>query len=211
MIKTRTAFIFLALCFVSATLLAQERKPKKYPFRDWIRDSLPPASNSLTDLDRLDLIYLHILEAKNHKKGAALMACTGATLRHRYFPFLFGIKFTLLHENDKDFIDLDKKLPRHVFADQQKKPDNDKLQHFFASAWLTYIFNDAELADIIGLKVEKYEDLVVKGDAYDERDIRTNRLGQHFAVLLRENPNTLPGEIFRKWNEEYLEQKVTAE
>lgn len=203
MIHRRTAFIFLALCFVSATLLAQERKPKKYPFRDWIRDSLPPASDSLTDLDRLDMIYLHILHAKNNKKGATLLACTGATLRHRYFPLPFGIKFYMLHERDADFKLLDKTLPRNLYADQPQKPDNDKLQHFFASAWLTYIFNDAELADIIGLKVEKYEDLIVKGDAYDERDIRTNRLGQQFAVLLRDNPNTLPSQLFRKWNEEY--------
>ena len=203
MLKPRTAFIFLAFCFVSATLLAQERKPKKYPFRQWIRDSLPPPGDSLTDLDRLDLIYLHILEEKKRKKGAALMACVGATLRHRYFPFPLGLKFYLLHESDNDFKDLDKKLPRHLYADQQKKPDNDKLQHFFASAWLTYIFNDPELADIIGLKVEQYEDLIIKGDAYDERDVRTNRLGQQFAVLLRENPNILPSHIFRKWNEEY--------
>jgi hypothetical protein len=91
-----------------------------------------------------------------------------------------------------------------LFSDKQDKSDADKLQHFFASSWLAYVFKDAELADLIGVQVERYEDLLVKGDAFDERDIRANRLGQQFGLLLHKNPHVLPSEFFRQWNNDYL-------
>jgi hypothetical protein len=207
----RTALLFITFCCVTTILLAKEKQPRKYPFRDWIRDSLPPESDTLTDLQRLDMIYTHILAAKNYKKGATLLACVGATLHHRYFPFVFGIKLPLLQESKQDFDAHGKKIPGHLFADKRdKKPDADKLQHFFASSWLAYVFKDAELADMIGIKVEQYEDLIVKGDAFDERDIRANRLGQQFGLQLHKNPFILPGDFFRRWNDEYLKKQAVS-
>jgi len=172
--NTRTALLFLTFCCVATVLLAKEKQPKNNPFRDWIRDSLPPASDSLTDLQRVDMIYKHILAAKNYKKGATLLACVGATLHHRVIPFVFVIKFPLLNESKADFKKHSAKIPGNLFADKQKKDDADKLQHFFASSWLAYTFKDAELADMIGVQVEKYEDFLVEGDALRRDVVRAN-------------------------------------
>jgi hypothetical protein len=56
----------------------------------------------------------------------------------------------------------------------------------------------------MGLGIEIGEDAFVTGGANDRRDVRANRLGHHFAELLREHPDALPSMMFRAWNREYV-------
>lgn len=171
-----------------------------YETRAWVREQLPAAGGSLSDLDRIDCIWLTALDAADGDVGDALLAALIATFKHRSVPFTFGVSVPLTIEGPRDFARRVSRLPRHIYADAPEADDRDKLQHFFASAWLAWRLDGPELADLIGLGVELGEDAFVRGGANDPRDVRTNRLGQLYAELLRTHPTALPGDVFRAWN-----------
>ncbi len=198
----KSVFAALIILFCGTANAFAQKKSRQVTVKAWVRDSLPPVSDTLTDIQRVDMIYLYVLKAKNYRKGRTLFACMRATLRHNYIPTL-GLRIPLTLENTPSFRRRIKKLPGALFADNTGSRDSDKLQHFFASAWLAYFTNDPQFADLVGIAVERGEDLIVTSDIYDERDIRANRLGQQFAIQLRKNPHALPGDLFRAWNDDY--------
>ncbi|MBI5464835.1 MAG: hypothetical protein HY966_07795, partial [Ignavibacteriales bacterium] len=59
--------------------------------------------------------------------------------------------------------------------------DKDKLQHFFASAYLAYASESAELARTTGNLVEWAEAKFIVGGADDWRDRRSNEQGKSFG------------------------------
>jgi hypothetical protein len=122
---------------------------------------------------------------------------------HRTIPLLIGINLPLTLEPSEEFRQRVARLPSKLFADLPDGNDRDKLQHFFASAWLAWTLDSRDAADLLGLGIEAGEDAFVKGGANDRRDVRANRLGQHFAELLHEHPDALPSMIFRAWNREW--------
>ena len=174
-----------------------------YLTRAWVREYLPPAGDSLDDLDRLDMIYLRALREAGGDQGVALIASLFAVFEHRTIPLSFGLNLPLTLEPPDAFGRRVARLPSKLFADLPDGNDRDKLQHFFASAWLAWILENGGLADFIGLGIEAGEDAFVNGGVNDPRDVRANRLGQHFATLLRDYPDARPSMMFRAWNREY--------
>jgi hypothetical protein len=176
-----------------------------YRARVWVRDSLPPESDSVADLDRVDMIYLRALREAGGDIESALLASLIATFEHRTIPFTFGFDLPLTFEPRDLFDRRVARLPGHLFLDHPNGGDRDKLQHFFASAWLAHTLDNGLLADIIGQGVEQGESSFIVGGADDPRDIRANRLGQLFVELLATHPRALPSSMFRAWNRRYVE------
>jgi hypothetical protein len=175
-----------------------------YLTRSWVRDSLPPASDSLDDLARLDMIYVRAIGESSGDIGVALFASLIACFEHRTIPFSFGLHLPLTLEPQDAFERRVARLPEKIFADQPRGNDRDKLQHFFASASLAWGLDNAALADLAGLGIESGEAAFIAGGADDPRDVRANRLGQHFAELLRDYPHALPSVLFRAWNRAWM-------
>lgn len=173
-----------------------------YHTRAWVRDSLGRArTNNITnDVGKVDQIYRHALAEANGDHTVALLAAAIATLEHRHIPLAIGIDLPLTFESRTDFNRRVATLPRRLFADRPNGDDRDKLQHFFASAWLTLALGSRKSADAIGWGIERGEQLLLSGQAQDLRDIRANRLGQRFAELLKHHPTALPSMMFNGWN-----------
>ncbi len=174
-----------------------------YQTRVWVREALPPPSDTLDDLDRLDMIWSRALDESDGRIDRALLASLIATFKHREIPFTFGITLPITVEGSEAFARRTAILPRHLYVDLPDGDDRDKLQHFFASAFLSWTLDNGALADLAGLGVEVGEDAFVRGGANDPRDVRTNRLGQLFAELLHTHPAATPGMMFRAWNRMY--------
>ncbi|MDB5033368.1 MAG: hypothetical protein JWQ98_609 [Chlorobi bacterium] len=174
-----------------------------YQTREWVRDSLPPAGDSLDDLARMDMIYMRSIGEAGGDLQLALFGSLIASFEHKTIPFTFGLHLPLTLEPEAGFNKRVARLPDRIFLDQPRGNDRDKLQHFFASAWLAWTFDNDGTADLIGIGIEEGEELFIRGGANDPRDVRANRLGQLFAELLRTYPRALPSTIIRAWNEEY--------
>jgi hypothetical protein len=184
-------------------LLLPESLFAGYQTRAWVRDYLPESNDSLSDLDRVDMIYLRALRESGGDHGRALLASLFAVFEHHTIPLSIGINLPLTLEPTGAFQRRVARLPGRLFADMPAGNDRDKLQHFFASAWLAWTLDGTAVADLIGLGIEVGEDAFVRGGANDRRDVRANRLGQHFAELLHNYPTALPSMLFRAWNREY--------
>ncbi len=174
-----------------------------YATRTWVRDSLPSSGDSVGDLDLVDVIYLRALHEAGGDHTLALFAATISVMEHRHIPLAIGIDVPLTLESQEEFDRRVARLPRVLFADRPEGDDRDKLQHFFASAWLTLVLDDPSLADLGGLAIERGEGILLQGGEEDNRDIRANRLGQHFATLLLHRPHALPSTLFKAWNKEF--------
>lgn len=169
-----------------------------YNTRLWVRDSL--SSDTTDDLGKIDQIYRRALSETNGDHTVALLAAAIATMEHRHIPFAIGIDLPLTLETQEAFDQRVAKLPKRLFADLPNGDDRDKLQHFFASAWLASALDSRHAADAIGWGIEIGEQLLLTGGVHDPRDIRANRLGQLFAELLNNHPTALPSMMFDAWN-----------
>ena len=175
-----------------------------YATRAGVRDSLPPVSDSLDEIDRIDLIYMKAVSEAAGDLDLALVGALFAVFEHQDIPLSFGLRLPLTLEPDTLFARRVARLPFSFFADRVGGDDRDKLQHFFASALIARLLDNEELADAIGIAIEVGEDLFVTGGVNDVRDVRANRLGQMFAGMLHDTPHLLPGGVIRAWNREFL-------
>ena len=75
-----------------------------YMTRAWVRDSLPPASDTLDDLARLDMIYVRAIGESSGDLGMALFASLIACFEHRTIPFSFGLHLPLTLEPQEAFV-----------------------------------------------------------------------------------------------------------
>jgi hypothetical protein len=171
-----------------------------YATRTWVRDSLPATGDPI---ERVDMIYRRAVDEAAGDLDLAIVGALFAVFEHQDIPLTFGLNLPLTLEPEDRFNARIARLPRGLFADAPNGDDRDKLQHFFASALMTRLLDNAELADLLGLFIESGEDLFVKGGVNDHRDVRANRLGQMFAEMLHDEPHLLPGVILRAWNDEY--------
>lgn len=192
-----------------SSLLLPSLMAESYALREYIRNCLPHslygriASGDEVlafELENLDRIYVHALRLTYGNYQDALLICTLGTLTHKDIPFSFGLRFPLTTESDSLYNERTARLPRMIFCDVPASGDADKLQHFFASAYATLVADGEALPDAFGLLVELGESGFVENEAYDNRDIRTNRLGQLFARRLYELPALLPSQVFQEWN-----------
>lgn len=157
---------------------------------------------SFGDLRAVDAIYVRAMQLTNNNTGVALLLSTIGTLDHR----LVGIKVPLLsiyvplsNESQEDFDSRLRNIGVRIYSDSPSGApgDRDKLQHFFGSAFLTFVFESRHTAERFGEFVERGEEALIIDGAFDDRDTRANRQGQEFALALLENNLRYPSEFLR--------------
>jgi len=147
----------------------------------------------------VDLAFRRAEQMCWNNRGIALFVMFAATLDHRIVGFripLLGpiLWLPLTGEFSEEFEERLLALPSRLFPDTPPGDagDRDKLQHFFGSAFLAYVFEDAEAAERVGEFVEWGEEAFVVDGVYDQRDREANARGRRFATLLRDDREALP-------------------
>lgn len=154
------------------------------------------------DLYSVDAIFDEAMRISWSNAYEALLISLVSTMDHRKFgvrfPF-FGplLWIPLSSEFEDEFRIRIHALPTRFYKDTPASGDRDKLQHFFGSAFLTYISESRDAAQRIGEFIEWGEENVIVGGASDERDFRANRQGQEFGLRLLEDKSTLPSPFFQ--------------
>ena len=170
--------------------------------RSYIRD---PRFRVLTercgDLRAVDGIYLKALKIADYDIARALFLSLMGTLEHQSVEFkvpLLGILgVPLTFEEDSLFQCRRTNLPTKIYQDTPPEGDKDKLQHFFASAYLAYASDSPELAKQSGNFVEWGESKFIAGGADDPRDKRANQHGEAFGRDLLVVKTLLPSDYLR--------------
>ena len=158
--------------------------------------------NQYGDLRAVDAIFVRAMQMTNNNTALSLLMAAIATFDHD----VVGVKvpvlqlcFPLSSEPKEEFADRINNLPAHFYSDSpvRKEGDRDKLQHFFGSSFLTFVFESPQTAERFGEFVEHGEDAFIIGGVLDDRDFRANRHGQEFGLALLENNHRLPSEFLR--------------
>jgi hypothetical protein len=171
-----------------------------YELKEFIRgDEFSRFRTERGDLNAVDSIFSVALQLSWNNVYEALFISTIATMDHSKFGVKLPIVgpllwFPLTSEFEEDFQKRVAALPRMLYVDSPMKHagDRDKLQHFFGSAFLAYMFESREAAERFGGFVEWGEDKVVVDGALDERDFRANRHGQEFGLALLNDKSVNP-------------------
>jgi len=134
-----------------------------------------------------------------NNRAVSLLTVFLAMIDHRNVGFrvpLLGpiVWLPLSGEFPEEFMARIHTLPAHLFPDSPpgEYGDRDKLQHFFGSAFLAYVFGSAAPAERVGDFIEWGEDAFVVDGTYDLRDVEANARGRRFAARLREDRRALP-------------------
>jgi hypothetical protein len=130
-----------------------------------------------------DEIYYSALEYAHGNLGEALLSAAFGSIEHEYIPIAFfgsEIRIPLTSEDHQRFVVRWSHIPSHLY--HTTEVDRDKLQHFFASAWLKESLGMDWLARVAGKMVEVGESLFVVGGSEDPRDLHANHDGIHFAI-----------------------------
>jgi hypothetical protein len=129
----------------------------------------------------------------------ALLISLLATMDHRRFGVRLPLIGPLLwvplsSEFPEEFEQRVNALPTRLYDDTpaDHAGDRDKLQHFFGSALLTYLFESRDAAARVGEFIEMYEGRIIVGGVLDERDYRANLQGQEFGIGLLEDKSLRP-------------------
>jgi hypothetical protein len=150
------------------------------------------------DARAIDAIYLKALRIAEHNLGRALFLSLMGTLEHRNVdlkvPIIGPIGVPLTFEADSMFDSRFRNLPSRLYADTPPEGDRDKLQHFFAAAYVSYASESRELARSGGNLVEWGEAQFVVGGVDDPRDRRANKHGERFGHDLLTVRNLLPSD-----------------
>lgn len=161
------------------------------------------------DVYAVDAIFDRALRLSWNNVYQALLISFVATMDHRNFgvdlpvvgPILW---FPLTSEFPDEFTARVDALPSRLYRDSPdtRAGDRDKLQHFFGSALVTYVFESRDAAERVGDFIEMGEERLIVDGALDERDFRANRQGQEFAVRLlegrREGVVIMPSQFLRR-------------
>lgn len=154
-----------------------------------------------TDTTAIDAIFLRALEIADGDIQYALFIALFGTMDHYRLglriPLLGVLTLPLTTESESTFRLRHQHLPKHVLPDSvgAHESDKDKLQHFFGSAYLTYLTHSRGTANLIGNSIEVGEEAFVVGGANDDRDKYANHLGQLFGMRLLEGEDVLPSDI----------------
>lgn len=152
------------------------------------------------DLAAVDEIFHHAYKITRGNTGIALLLCTSATLDH----YTLGIRVPILNiyipltdETKEEFQRRVDNLPVQIYPNSPKTQhgDRDKLQHFFGSAFLMYVFESKDAAQGYSEFIEKFEDRYIKDGSYDLRDMKANEDGQRFGLALSINQKTKPSDV----------------
>ncbi len=133
-------------------------------------------------------IYYEAVTMAHGNLTDALLAASFGSFEHEYIPLdFFGaeVDLPLTSEDHDRFLLRVSHLPAHLY--RIPEDDRDKIQHFFASAWLKSILGMDWLVHLAGEAVEAGESLFVIGDARDPRDVHANADGLRFEMQAEKN------------------------
>ena len=153
------------------------------------------------DTMAVDAIFGRALEIADGATSHALLIATLATFDHFRLgiriPIIGTLYLPLTAESEAHYKERYVHLPRRVLPDSigRRRADRDKLQHFFGSAFLTYVFGSRSVARAFGDFVEWGEPLFIVGGDFDERDKYANRLGQEFGMRLLDGEEVVPSDV----------------
>jgi hypothetical protein len=169
--------------------------------RNYIRDArFKILIERCGDLAAIDHIYLKALKKADFSIGRALVLSMMAVLEHQQLkvkmPLVNSVGVPLTFEEDSLFKARIGNLPGKIYPDSPggTEQDKDKLQHFFASAYLAFASESPELAKSAGNMVEWAEAKFVVGGADDPRDRRANQQGRLFGRDLLTVKELLPSD-----------------
>lgn len=159
------------------------------------------------DVHAVDAIFERALNLCWNNVYEALIISFLTTMDHRRvgirLPVIGSLVWLpLTSEFEDEFAARVNALPLKLYADTPpgRFGDRDKLQHFFGSAFLTYLFESGGAAERIGDFIEWGEPQFVVGGAYDERDLRADRQGQQFGMQLLQRTSARPSSFLRLMN-----------
>jgi hypothetical protein len=171
-----------------------------YVIRDFIRSNAFTSYDSTHTTDEVfDEIYYTATALAHGELDHAFAAASFGSLEHEYLPInLLGLRFDvpLTSESRLEFLTRQRNLPRHLY--HTTEDDRDKLQHFFAGAWLKSWLGMDCLVALGGELVELFESTFVEGSARDPRDIHANNDGARFATKAARNISAPPSESLTK-------------
>ena len=155
-----------------------------------------------SDLKAVDAVYIRAMKLTKCNTAMALMIASLATFDHRLVGLkipVFKLFLPLSNESDKEFARRVSNLPTRLYADSPTNfyGDRDKLQHFFGSAFLTFVFESRDASERFGTFIEKGEDAFIVDGMNDERDARANHQGQQFGLALLNDNHRLPSEFIK--------------
>ncbi len=154
----------------------------------------------------VDAIYLKTLKIAEYDIARALFLSLMGTLEHESvgveIPVLGVVKVPLTFEEDSLFRARIANLPSRLYSDTPPEGDKDKLQHFFASAYLSYATQSPEFAKASGDFVEWGEARFIAGGEDDPRDKRANAQGDAFGRDLAVVKTLLPSDYLHLPNEQ---------
>ena len=169
--------------------------------REYIRDGrFQVLRNRCGDMRTIDAIYLKSLKIADFNIARALFLSFMAVLEHRKvdvkMPIFNSLALPLTFEEDSVFSARIKNLPTQVYPDSPIGPngDNDKLQHFFGSAYLVFASESPGLTHATGDFVEWLEAKIIVGGTDDPRDKRANKQGKGFGRDLLVVKTLLPSD-----------------
>jgi hypothetical protein len=156
------------------------------------------------DIAATDALFARARELSWHNNAEALLISLAASIDHRRVGLLvppFGITLwlPLTSEFPEEFDERVADLPGRIYPDTPpgRSGDRDKLQHFFGSALLAFLFEAPGPSDRFGDFVEWGEERFVVDGAKDPRDLRANWQGQQFGLRLLNDPRTRPSRFLR--------------
>jgi hypothetical protein len=169
--------------------------------RNYVRDArFKTLTERCGDLAAIDHIYLKSLKVAEYNIGRALVLSMLTVLEHQRLnvkmPIVNSVAVPLTFEEDSLFKARIANLPGKIYPDSPGglEQDKDKLQHFFASAYLSFASESPELAKSAGNMVEWAEAKFVVGGADDARDKRANQQGRLFGRDLLSVKELLPSD-----------------
>ncbi len=156
----------------------------------------------ISDLQLVDSIFVFALKQTNYDSPEALLALAFACVPYREVPIHIPlinviINYPLISADEKTFLKKNEKLPRYLYFDspQNEYGDKDKCAHFFGSAYLMNGSSIFDLGNLFGYFVEVFEAEFKVQSSIDLRDMQTNKLGQIFGSMLKENNKIRPSHI----------------
>ncbi|HEY3876586.1 MAG TPA: hypothetical protein VGM92_14010 [Candidatus Kapabacteria bacterium] len=177
-------------------LLVPEGIQLGYAMRSFIRSVAFGAYETQVTPDKaFDEIYFESMALAHGNRSIAFLAASFGCFEHEWIPLKFfgsELDIPLTSENHARFLQRLGHLPTHLY--RTSEDDRDKLQHFFASAWLKSIFGMNWLVHLAGHTVESGEDLFVIGGSIDPRDLHANNDGLHFELRSEEDPEAFPSQ-----------------
>lgn len=172
-----------------------------YRLRSYIAsDEFSHSPDSFSATQQVDAIYRRAVMLTEGNVMEALFICAVATLPYKTFPAViplvnFVITVPVSTESEDQFRSRLKNLPSGLFLDSPARSDQDKLTHFFGSAYLVCVLKAPLWTMGIGSGVEMLESIFKLEGSRDVRDEVANERGIAFGTELMQSRDVLPSKF----------------